>query len=343
MSLANKYRPKTFDNVLGQEAIVKILRQQLLSNKIKNTYLFCGGSGTGKTTLARIFALELNKYKDQNGNVLSSEPIEIDAASNNGVDNIRFIVDSAKERSLDGKYKVFIIDECHMITTAGWNAFLKCIEEPPMYTIFIFCTTEVQKVPQTIINRCQLHRFSIVSNKDILKRLEYLCKCENYTYDNYALDYITKLANGSVRQAISYLDKCKDYSTNLTSTVVNKVLGDYSYDTLFNLTNAIIDGSKASIIGIVDKLYYNGNDLKLFMDSYVSFVLDLTKYCIFKTLEVTSIPEELLEKVKYTTGIENNTKWFNNLIDKLLDIRFKLTGDSSPKTTLEIMLLSILN
>lgn len=343
MSLANKYRPKTFDNVLGQEAIVKILKQQLLSNKIKNTYLFCGGSGTGKTTLARIFALELNKYKDQNGNFLSSEPIEIDAASNNGVDNIRFIVDSAKERSLDGKYKVFIIDECHMITTAGWNAFLKCIEEPPMYTIFIFCTTEVQKVPQTIINRCQLHRFSRVSNKDILKRLEYICKCENYTYDNYALDYITKLANGSVRQAISYLDKCKDYSTNLTSTVVNKVLGDYSYDTLFNLTNAIIDGSKASIVGIIDKLYYNGNDLKLFMDNYVPFVLDLTKYCIFKTLDVTSIPQELLEKVKYTTSIENNIKWFNNLVDKLLDIRFKLTGDNSPKTTLEILLLNINN
>ena len=341
-SLANRWRPTEFEEVLGQKAIVKILKRQLETNSFNNCMIFCGPSGDGKTTLARIFALKLNEYKDQFGNICSSEPIEIDGASNNGVDNIRFIVDSAKERSLDGKYKVFIIDECHQITTAGWNAFLKCIEEPPQYTVFIFCTTEPNKIPQTIINRCQVHRFSRVSNKEILKRLEYICKCENYTYDNYALDYITKLSNGSVRQAISYLDKCKDYSTNLTSTVVNKVLGDYSYDTLFNLTNAIIDGSRASIVSIVDKLYYDGNDLKLFMDSYVAFVLDLTKYCIFKTLEVTSIPEELLEKVKYTTGIENNTKWFNNLIDKLLDIRFKITGDSSPKTTLEILLLSIL-
>lgn len=342
-SLANKYRPNDFDSVLGQEAIVKILKRQLETNSFNNCMIFCGPSGDGKTTLARIFALKLNEYKDQSGNICSSEPIEIDGASNNGVDNIRFIVDSAKERSLDGKYKVFIIDECHMITNAGWNAFLKCIEEPPQYTVFIFCTTEPNKIPQTIINRCQVHRFSRVQNDLITNRLKYICEQEHYNYDKFALDYITKLSNGSVRQAISYLDKCKDFSNFISYSNVNKVLGDYSYDVMFDLTNAIIDCNKNSIIDIVDKLYFNGNDLKLFMDTYVSFALDLTKFCIFKTLEVTSIPEELLEKVKYTTGIENNSKWFNNLIDKLLDIRFKLTGDSSPKTTLEIMLLSILN
>lgn len=342
-SLANKYRPHKFDEVLGQSSIIKILEQQIKSKSHKNCYIFSGPSGDGKTTVARIFAYELNKYFDSNGNLCSSEPIEIDGASNNGVDNIRFIVDSAKERSLDGKYKVFIIDECHQITNAGWNAFLKCIEEPPQYTVFIFCTTEPNKIPQTIINRCQVHRFSRVQNDLIINRLKYICEQENYNYDKFALDYIAKLSNGSVRQAISYLDKCKDFANFISYSNVNKVLGDYSYGVMFDLTNAIIDCNKNSIIDIVDKLYFNGNDLKLFMDNYVQFVLDLTKFCIFKTLDVTSISEELLEKVKYTTGIENNTKWFNNFIDKLLDIRFKLTGDSSPKTTLEIMLLSILN
>ena len=342
-SLANKYRPYKFDEVLGQSSIIKILEQQIKSKSHKNCYIFSGPSGDGKTTVARIFAYELNKYFDSNGNLCSSEPIEIDGASNNGVDNIRLITDSAKERSLDGRYKVFIIDECHMITNAGWNAFLKCIEEPPKYTIFIFCTTELNKIPQTIVNRCQVHRFSKVDNKLIINRLVHICDLEGFYHTEEALDYITKLSNGSVRQAISYLDKCKDYSTNITINNVCAVLGDYSYDIMLNLTNSIIDNNKQNIIDIIDKLYFNGNDLKLFMDNYVQFVLDLTKFCIFKTLDVTSIPEELLEKVKYTTGIENNTKWFNSFVDKLLNVRFKLTGDSSPKTTLEIMLLSILN
>ena len=230
-----------------------------------------------------------------------------------------------------------------MITTAGWNAFLKCIEEPPKYTVFIFCTTELQKVPQTIINRCQLHRFSRVDNKLISGRLKCICEQEGYQFELNALDYITKLSNGSVRQAISYLEKCKDYSSYISYSNISKVLGDYSYEVMFNLTNAIIDGKQSNIIELVDSMYNKGLDLRLFMDNYVPFILDLTKYCIFKTLDVTSIPQELLEKVKYTTGIENNTKWFNNLIDKLLDIRFKLTGDNSPKTTLEILLLNINN
>ena len=145
-SLAVKYRPQKWEDVCGQTSIIRILIRQLELNQLRNAYLFAGASGCGKTTLARIFANRINN------NI--GYPEEIDAASNNGVDNVKAIIKSAQERAIDSKYKIFIIDECHMITPQGWNAFLKCIEEPPKYTIFIFCTTEKNKVPDTIKNRC---------------------------------------------------------------------------------------------------------------------------------------------------------------------------------------------
>ena len=151
-ALAVKYRPKTFEDVVSQNAIIRILRKQIELKQFKNCYLFCGASGCGKTTVARIFANAINQG---NGN-----PIEIDAASNNGVDNVRQLIKTASERSLDSEYKIIIIDECHALTTQAWQAFLKCIEEPPMYTIFIFCTTDPQKIPTTIINRTMRFNFS---------------------------------------------------------------------------------------------------------------------------------------------------------------------------------------
>ena len=144
-SLATRYRPKTLEEVCSQASIIKILKKQIQTGQIKNCYLLCGPSGTGKTTIARILAYLINEGK--------GEPIEIDAASNNSVDNVRNLIDQAHERAIGCKYKIFIIDECHMITPQGWNAFLKCIEEPPAFTIFIFCTTDPQKIPATILNR----------------------------------------------------------------------------------------------------------------------------------------------------------------------------------------------
>lgn len=170
-ALAVTYRPKTFDDVVEQGSVKTILQQQLATNEFKHAYLFCGGAGTGKTTCARIFANEINHGQ---GN-----PIELDAASNNGVDDVRNIIQQARSKSLDSEYKVFIIDECHSISNAGWQAFLKIIEEPPARSIFIFCTTDPQKIPKTILSRVQRYDFQRISQEGIVDRLKYIIEQEN--------------------------------------------------------------------------------------------------------------------------------------------------------------------
>jgi DNA polymerase III subunit gamma/tau len=331
-SLAVRYRPKTFEEVCGQSTIIKILQKQIESDTFKHVYLFCGPTGCGKTTLARIFANEINRGV--------GEPIEIDGASNNGVDNVKAIIQEAQERAIDGEYKVFIIDECHAITTQGWQAFLKTLEEPPAYSIFILCTTDAQKVPPTIKNRVQCFNLSRIKTEDIKSRLTYICS-QDPTIINYndSIDYISKISNGGLRDAISMLEKALDYSHDLIMDNVLKALGISDYTTFFNLTDAIVDGKEAVVLNIIDNYYDNGGDLKLFIDTYLTFILDLTKYCMFKDMAPTRIPSSMEEKVKYTTGIENNIKYFTHLTDLVLDIKNNIRYDSNNKTTVEIMLI----
>lgn len=330
MSLATKYRPQDFNDVCGQTSIKRILQRQLETSTFKNCVIFSGPSGCGKTTLARIFANKINQGQGQ--------PIEVDGASNNGVDNVRLLIDEAQERSLDSTYKVFIVDECHQITTAGWNAFLKTIEEPPKYTLFFFCTTDPQKIPATIVNRCQVFNLGKVKDEDIKNRLLQICNHEGLSGKLEALDFIVSSANGSMRQAITYLDKVKDLGEiNLENA--EACLGKYSLDVMFNLTNALVDNDKTTISTIIEDVYNSGSDLKVFVNKYLSFVLQLTKYTIFKSMRGVNLPISTEEKIKYTTGIENNTEWFNKLVDKTLELKNMIKNDSDIRTTIEVVLL----
>lgn len=331
MSLATKYRPQTFEDLLGQEHVKIILQKQLDTNTIKNTYLFCGPSGDGKTTIARILANRINKNQGQ--------PIEIDAASNNGVDNIRSIIDDAKQRSIDSEYKIYIVDEAHMISQAGWNAFLKCIEEPPKYTIFMFCTTNPEKIPATIINRCMRFNLSKVSTELIKKRLEYISQKEGFTNYDEACDFIAKISNGGVRDAIANLEKCADYSNDLDINNVLAALGNYSYEEFFKLTNDLIDCQEGNVLENLNRFFNSGKDVKLFIDQYLEFVLDLTKYSIFKDIKVTKLPTSLEEQLKYATGIENAVSYFNKLVETVLDIKNMIKNDPSASLTIQAMFI----
>ena len=337
-ALATKYRPKTFEEVRGQESVISILKRQLATGSFRHTYLFCGPSGDGKTTIARIFAKELNHG--------IGEPIEIDGASNNGVDNVRAIIEEANSRSMDSEYKVIIIDECHMLTVQAWNAFLKSLEEPSPYTVYIFCTTDPQKIPQTVQNRCQRFNLSKIDSALIRGRLEQICEMEGYSNYREACDFIAKLSNGGMRDAISQLEKAGDYDRDLSIGNVLKALGNFSYEVFLELENAIYDGDQATIIRIVESLYNEGSDMKVFLEQFLEFTLDINKYCLFKDLSMTKIPSSLEHdngtriNLAYVTNIEGPLQYYNNLVSMLLDLKSSLRYDSNPKSTIEIRLIN---
>lgn len=332
-SLAVKYRPKTWEDVCGQTSIIKILSKQVELDNVRNAYLLCGSSGCGKTTIARIFAKKLNHEV--------GDPIEIDAASNNGVDNVKAIIKSAQERAIDGKYKIFIVDECHMITTQGWNAFLKCIEEPPMYTIFIFCTTDPQKIPATILNRVQRYNITRIHTDKIRERLTFICKQEGFTNYEESVDYISKLSDGGMRDAIATLEKCAGYSIDLSINNVLDALGNYSYDTFFALVNYLIDGKDGEVLKIVDDFYRAGNDLKLCIDMFLAFCLDVSKYILFQSCDMLKIPSSMENRLKDSTNFDNSLGYYMYLVNRLLDLKNMLKNDSNIRSTIEVMMLKM--
>ena len=213
-----KYRPRNFDELVGQDCIKDILVNSIKFNKIAHAYIFTGPRGTGKTSTAKIFAKTLNCINNSNGiscdecemcNTYneSADIIEIDAASNNGVEEIRTLRDSVKIAPYNSKYKVYIIDEVHKLSNSAWNAFLKTLEEPPAHVIFILATTEINKIPETVMSRCQRFDFSKIPTKQMIDHLSKICKLENIDIDDEALIEIEKLSNGCLRDALSYLDK----------------------------------------------------------------------------------------------------------------------------------------
>ncbi len=338
VSLAVKYRPQTFDDVTEQESTKIILTQQLKSNEIQHAYLFVGGAGTGKTTCARIFAQEINKHKGQ--------PIELDAASHSGVDDVREIIQQAKLKSLDSEYKVFIVDECHSLSNTAWQAFLKLLEEPPAWSIFIFCTTNPEKIPRTILSRVQRFDFQRISQSGIHNRLRYILFQEyqhdtiNGDYDE-ALNYIAKIAEGGMRTAITHLDKVMSFGKVELQTVV-KVLGVANYTTMMDLTNYMIAGDRESVISIIEDMYNDGVDLKQFVRQYINFVLDAKKAVLIGDMKYTQLPEtrEIKEFVDYYRA---DMELFSDDMSKLLTVLVNLNNDikydSGPKSLIEICLL----
>ena len=293
-TLAVKYRPKSFDDVVEQQAIKDILTDQIKTGTFQHSYLFCGPAGCGKTTAARIFANDINGGK---GN-----PIEVDAASNNGVDNVREIIDGARRKSLDSDYKVYIIDECHMLSTGAWNAMLKLLEEPPKTTVFIMCTTDPQKIPATILSRVQRYNFSKISLENIMNRLKHIVACEvdevlneggpdgAFSYTEEAIQYIAKLADGGMRDSITMLDKCLSLEPDLTIESVVKALGTVDYNDHFDLLLFMECNNKQSAAKLIEDIYNSGKDLKQFVKQFQYFVLDVCKYLMFRDFKYVSIP-----------------------------------------------------
>lgn len=330
-ALATKYRPRTFKDVVCQDNIKKVLTNQLDTGEIKQAYLFCGSAGTGKTTSARIFASDVNGGK--------GKPIEIDGASNNGVDNIRSIIDDCRMKSLDSKYKVYIIDEVHMLSIGAFNALLKVLEEPPKGVIFILCTTDPHKIPATILSRLQRFNFKRIPQFDIVQRLQYILQQEGkLTYDMEALEYIAKLADGGMRDAIMKLDTVIGYTNNITLQAVLDCLGITNYEHLVAIVQGIINKQPNEPIQIIDKIYREGKDLKLFVKDLNKFVLDLCKLSITRNKELTMIPTDIMRECIH---IATNTSKYQlvDILDAINNLLDKIKYEQNPKNLIESELI----
>ena len=329
-ALALKYRPRKFEDVVEQDAIKATLMQQLKTNTIQHCYLFTGPAGCGKTTDARIFASEINKGK--------GIPIELDAASNNSVDDMRRILDQAKYRAVDSEYKVFILDEVHAFSNTAFQCFLKTCEEPPAKSIFILCTTDPQKIPNTILSRVQRYDFRKISFNGIVNRLKYIIQNENneganITFTDDAIEYIAKLCDGGMRDSITTLDKCLSYNNNLTLENVTKALGTVNYDILFDLTDYVYNYDTNNVIETIESIYMSGANIKQFIKDYTLFVLDLCKYGLNKSFNYVQIPS--LYKNRLDKYDNNAYAFFVQLLGEMTKLSTNIKWESSPKPTIE--------
>lgn len=330
-ALAVKYRPKVFEDMTEQSAIKDILMNQLETKTFQHGYLFTGPAGTGKTTSARIFASMINNGK---GN-----PIEVDAASNSGVDNIRQIIEDAKRKPLDAEYKIFIVDECHSLSNGAWQALLKTLEEPPKFTIFIFCTTDPQKVPATILSRVQRYNFQKISNEGIVKRLGYIIAqeivhCEDIIYTEDAVDYIAKVSTGGMRDAITLLDKCLSLSRTLNLENVLKTIGAEDYSTFITFLSALEEKEKELSIKVVEDVYNAGKDVKQFMKDFAKFILEAEKYMLYGNFDYVNLPNTLESKL----GQLNSVDLFN-VMNFVVSLNNQIKWDNDPKTLIELAIL----
>ena len=290
--LANKYRPATFEDVSDQDVIITILKKQLENNDIKNAYLFHGGAGTGKTTCARIFANEILKGE--------GEITEIDGATNNGVENIREIIEDSKFFSVYGNKKIYIIDECQALSGSAWSSLLKILEETTENVVFIFCTTDIQKIPETILTRVQRFNFKGIGTDFIVKRLEYICENEKVNYTKTALEYIAKRSKGGMREAISKLEYVLAFTNNTvdlynTMDLLNSGITDYD---LHDLTMHLIDKNLEKSIKCYRKMRNTGVNAREIAKKYFDFLLDVQIYILLDDVTAVKTPKDILKDYK---------------------------------------------
>lgn len=356
VALYRKYRPQTFDDVIGQDHIVNTLRNQILKDKISHAYLFTGTRGTGKTSTAKIFARAVNcpHAKEHNGNPCGEcftckslketnvDVVEMDAASNNGVDYARDIREKVQYPPVNGRYKVYIIDEVHMLSVGAFNALLKTLEEPPEHALFILCTTEVHKIPATILSRCMRFDFRLVPTGELT---ELVCKIydeEGKQYQREAVAAIARAGEGSVRDCVSIADRCMSVSEGkLSYDQVMAVLGGSSRDSIANLARAVLENNAAEILTETDKLVRDGKDVVRLCKDLAAYTRDLLTVKLCKNAnEMLCLPlddyEKLCETVKNVTD-----KKLLYAIDVLSKTESNLRFALSPRILFEACALRI--
>ena len=318
MDLSLKFRPHSWQEVVGQQAIISILQRQVATKSWKNTYLFAGPHGCGKTTVARILANEINNGEGQ--------PIEIDGASNNGIDNIRNLIIDSQQCSIDCPYKVYIIDEAHQLTRAAWDASLKLIEEPPLSSIFIFCTTNIDKIPNTILSRVQTFQFRRVDKQTIFDRLQFIMNEEfsgiNYEVD--ALERIAILADGHVRDAIKLLEKCLDASDSLDLNSIETILGLVKINSMVNLINSVMSKDLDKCLKELENIKSYTSDLDKVFDSFIEFSINIALYSVLK--DENKVPN-MLKNVVDKLIIDKDS--INLLVSRLMTYRKHLNNTNS--------------
>lgn len=291
-ALYRKYRPQTFNDIVGQNHIVSVLKNAIDKDQISHAYLFYGSRGTGKTSIAKIFANEVNGneiYQKENVDI-----IEIDAASNNGVDEVRDIKEAIKFLPTEGKYKVYIIDEVHMLTTAAFNALLKTLEEPPAHVIFILATTEIHKIPATILSRCQRFEFKNLSQEQLVDRLKYIAKEENLVIEEAAIEKIATLAKGGLRDAISILDQVSNYAEEITLNHILEVTSSISEDDILEFYRGLLQGDVTKSLLKYNEFVSQAKDTKLLLNDLINVTRDIV---VYKNLEDTKHTVYNVEKI----------------------------------------------